>query len=1476
MTASVAGRKAPEVQSPDVAPRYPLTAAQRRAWFRYLCEPGSAVHNFRAVYELAGPVDADRLRRAFDALAIRHDVLRSTFAEAADGEPSRVISGVAPRWDTVDLADLSPGAARRRAEVLLRRDAMRPFDLRIEAPLRITLIHRNGDDAIIALSAHAIAFDDESLSVVASDISALYTDHSAKLPAISPQSTPDSSASTDVTFWRRQFQPLPEPVDLSGGIRSTPSREAVRIRVDAGAEIETANQFAASGGFPLQAVLLSVYAVLIQRYTGAADFAIAVGTSTRDAGSANSIGCYANTMLLRAGVDPGESFAELVTRVDAALSDADTHRAVGIDDVVRALNPTRSRYRDGMEQVVRLGFSMVDRSGVLALDGNRASLRHAGPTLVGVPIQLSVDVGVDGAALVLDAQTGHLDDAMVEQVLRHFRRLVESASREPSCAVAELDMLGDAERANIIARSTGVQARPAAGTLVDLVSARAESDSLAIVSDVAVNECGLTYRDLDAQSNQLARNLIARGIGTEDLVGLRLSGSAEFVVAMLAVLKSGAAYLPIDPAYPEGRIEHLIADAKPRIVIDAAALADAQAQARTESVDRVTDAERVRPLMADNLAYVMYTSGSTGTPKGVPVSHAAICDHITGFGAQWDLTAAARVLQISSVSFDASMLDLFVTLNHGATLVVPDAERIRDMSYLAEVITRHRISVLHVVPSLLRALLALPESREWRDLTHVPVGGEALPGDVADRFAAVYEADLRNYYGPTEAVVSATHYSIRDIQGSQIVPIGQPNRNVTAYILDERLQLVADNVVGEIYLGGPQLARGYLSRPTMTAEHFVADPFCSGRRLYRTGDLARRSHRGDIEFVGRADQQVKIRGHRVELGEIAATLNSHPTVRDAVVVVDDDHDPLGGLTAYLTAADTEIDLAELRAYAAKTLPDYMIPGRYAVLADIPRSVAGKLDKATLPPAQRVGTRDRRRPKSRAERRIAEIFAELLGAEEVSADDSFFELGGHSLIASRLVNTLRTEFGVATAIRDLFEHPTVAGLAALVEAAPKTLPTRRAPAIRSYARTGQVPPSPAQHIASAHGGDAQVRATVTFDAEPDSALVANALSEVVARHEILGMAPIDFSVERVEADDLATVLVEDERRGFDLGSEKLWRARLFTDGTTGVFTLAMHRSITDSWSLQVIVDELAHAYGRHEDAAPRPGRAAAEFDYTDHVYWQAECVEIFAAEVDRLDAMLASIPEPTLLLSDTEIAGGQDISPDPANFEIDAGLRRRLRGLATADGASEFMFYQAMVAVALNALGAGTTIALAGSVSGRADAAMATMVGPLSGVLVLRHDLSGSPTLRMVLEQSRDAALGAYGVGDLPAEVLAAQAIAQQRSRPNVWATVEVREENWPSQVQFGPGLLGEVRTSRIGPGDGLRFEFIDAPHGGFQVRVTAGDSGYRHGELDVFARTVKRALETFADHPNHGLAELAEAARDFVDFSVEGHNDENA
>ncbi|MBF6171472.1 amino acid adenylation domain-containing protein [Nocardia blacklockiae] len=1015
----------------------PLSAGPRRVWFLQTRDPEDTTLHRCAVYRLRGAVAVDRLRSALTALAVRHEILCSTYVSDAEGEPYRVVPGtVTPAWQELDVAELTGAGQARRLEVLVRRAAGRPFDLTAESPLRCLLIRTAPDDYVFALIAHAIGWDDESWRVCCDEVSRAY--NGATLGPV-PASVEDHSAASEdgVEYWRRTLRPLPQPLELparSVPVASVSPRAERRARDLSPRLVERAEAFARARGTTLFAVLLAAYDMLLHRYTAATDFLVSVPVSLR--GGREGIGYFGNSLLLRAAVHPTDTFAETTAAVTDAVSAAWTHRGVGIDRVIRAVNPERGGGRDGLEQLVRAAFEVRERPACFALDGVESELLELGGPSTRIPLSVTVVLDAAGARVEAEYQADLFEDRIVEQLLAHYVRLLETAPADPRRRIGDLDMFGGEDRAGILARSHGELVAAEPTTLVALFEERvaAAPDATALVDTVA-GDREYRYDQLDRRANRLAHGLIRQGVGAEDLVGLRLTTSVDFVVAVLAVLKAGAAYLPIDPAYPEERIALLVADARPGLVLGHTELRAAEESAAALPEHAPTDADRVRPLRPDNLAYVIYTSGSTGVPKGVPVAHAAIADHVIGFRAQWGMSARDRLLQSSSVSFDASLLDLFVTLSLGACLVVPKPDAFRDIPYVADLIARCGVTVLHMVPSLLRTFLMLPEVNEWRALRHVPVGGEALHGEVADRFAGVFDAELRNHYGPTEAVVSATHLTVDGPQGTRIVPIGHPNRNVYVYLLDERLQLVPAGVVGEIYLGGTQLARGYLGRSAATAERFVADPFQPGRRLYRTGDLARRNVRGELEFLGRADEQVKVRGYRIELGEVEATVASHPAVAQCVATALPDKEFGTVLAAYLVPHDgAVVEVDAVRAHAAAVLPEYMVPTAFAVIEEIPLTEHGKLDRRALPRPARAGVELYREPVTATEIRLAELFGELFGVDRVGADDSFFDLGGHSLLAARLLAAIHAEFDVEVAVRVLFETPTVGGLAALVEAA----------------------------------------------------------------------------------------------------------------------------------------------------------------------------------------------------------------------------------------------------------------------------------------------------------------------------------------------------------------------------------------------------------------------------------------------------------
>lgn len=1243
-----------------------LSVAQRRLWFVQYRDAADTSLNVGVAYRLDGAVDPARLRRAFDAVVARHEILRTTYELGADGEPvARHHAAGEVAWREVELGQLTGRILDRRVQVLARREFGLPFDLSSDCPLRVTLLRSADDVHILLLTVHHICWDDESWPVLFGELSALYDASDAdpaSLPPLARQylDLPDADGPDDLAFWRNHLTPPPEPIALPGASHSDERGSALTDRPidpDLAGRVEAFARAHAVSPFTVYAAATDV---LVHRITGARDFTVAVPVTHRPDGSAELIGYFGNTLLLRTRLDPTDSFADVTATAGARLLNGFAHQSTPVDTVVSELNPGRAG-GDGLAELVTLSLSVRGESAGPTLSGVRATaLRDVGTPNDQLPLEFTVVTGAH-PRLELEYSTGILTDELATGLADAYLYVLDRAVAQPGIPVRDLELLDPTTRARVLAASTGHQTNRSDVTVVDLIAtvAAARPDHEAVVAD----DVSLTYRQLTERSRKLAHWLIRSGIGPEDLVGLRMGGSVEFVVAALAVLESGAAYLPIDPEYPDDRVAFLIADAAPRVVLDRDDLARAEAAADllgTDVLGSVDDA-RIVPLRPDNLAYVIYTSGSTGTPKGVPVAHNAIADHLVGFGAGEVLTGDDRLVQTSSVSFDASMFEVFCTLSVGATLVIPKPNAVQDISYMADLLVRQRVTVMHMVPTLLSTLLLVPEVKQWTMLRTVPVGGEAMSGEVADAFTSTFDAALSNNYGPTEAVVAATHFPVDGPQGNRIVPIGTPNTNVTSYVLDAGLHLVPDGVVGEIYLGGAQLARGYLGRPALTAGRFVADPFHFGGRLYRTGDLARRNADGDLEFVGRADEQVKIRGYRIELGEIEAALGSHPDVAHAVVLVDSDAAGARLIAHLVPEAHTGgvLDLDDILRHTRAAVPEYMVPSALGTIAEVPLTVHGKLDREALPIIS-VSPRSDRAPSTPTEKRVAAVYAEIFGHDEIGAESSFFDLGGHSLLAARLVTILAAEFGIDVDVRLALDHPTVAGLAGAVvtavqhefgidldemgdlddiaglgdvDATGEDNPSHRAAAPVSgrplVCRVDEPDPIPLsfsqlamwfQQRFEGAGAAGNIPLALRLDGPLDIGALHAALGDVVARHATLRTTFAErdgLPTARIHAQvrlDLPIVdvaspgardaeLAAGRAHEFDLATAPLIAPKLLRESETRhTLALVVHHMVIDHWSTDVLIADLITGYqarvaGRAAQFTPLP------LTYTDYAVWQ---------------------------------------------------------------------------------------------------------------------------------------------------------------------------------------------------------------------------------------------------------------------------------
>jgi amino acid adenylation domain-containing protein len=934
-------------------------------------------------------------------------------------------------------------------------------------------------------------------------------------------------------------------------------------------------------------------------------------------------------------------------------------------------------------------------------------------------------------------------------------------------------------------------------TLGELFAAQAARtpNAVAVVSE----DVSLSYAELDARANRLARYLVARGAGPERLVAVAMERSAEMIVAVLGVLKAGAAYLPIDPAYPADRIAFMLADAAPAAILTsrdmvATALGAAsdragsgvsgellimmddpavQAAVATLPGTGLSDADRVAPLPG-HPAYVIYTSGSTGRPKGVAVEHRSAAWLASWAASTFGPDRFGRVLASTSLSFDVSVFELFGPLVCGGCVEV-----VQDVLVLAR--GGWSGSLISTAPSAMAGVLAAAETSATAQT--VVLAGEALTGPVLRAVrAAVPGARVVNAYGPTEATVYATAGEVAEGDlGEGSVPIGRPLPGARAHVLDDGLRPVPVGVTGELYIAGAGLARGYLNRPGLTAERFVACPFGTGERMYRTGDLVRWSDDGQLQFLGRVDDQVKIRGLRIEPGEIAAVLAAQPGVGQAAVVAREDRPGDLQLVGYVVPAPgSRVDPVALRQEAARTLPGYMVPAAVVVMDALPLTVSGKLDRRALPApdfSARAGGQD---PATPQEALLCELFAQVLGVDRVGVEDNFFDLGGHSLLATRLISRVRSVLGVELDIRVVFENPTVQSLARSLLAAGRARP----PLQRVVDRPERLPLSFSQQrlwFMNEYDGPSAIfnvpfawRLHGGLDAEA----LAAALRDVVGRHEALrtvfavadgqpyqrvmdpSVAVPQVTVAAADEASLPGLLEQAVQYVFDLAGELPVRAWLFRLGPREhVLVLVMHHTASDGWSAGVLVRDLSEAY-RARLQGRAPGWAELPVQYADYTLWQRRLLDgdqdrdgVLARQLEYWRSALAGLPDQLELPADRPRPAQPSHRGGLVPLELDAGLHQRLEELARTHRVTVFMVLQAGLAVLLSRCGAGTDIPIGTMVAGRTDEAVHDLVGFFGNTLVLRLDLSGDLSFGELLGRVRELDLAAFAHQDVPFERL---------------------------------------------------------------------------------------------------------------------------
>jgi amino acid adenylation domain-containing protein len=1443
-------RRAGQVDSPATPQpiprdgRTPLSFAQHRLWFLDQLQPGNPAYNIGLGFRLRGNLNLPALAAALSTVVWRHEILRTVFS-SAQGEPAQIAgtsSGI--EIPAVDLKDLPETARASVLQSLAAEAAQRPFDLSRGPLMRALLVRTAPAEHTVILMLHHIVTDGWSTRILLGEIVELYQaavqQRRADLPDL-PVQYADFAAwqlewlrgevlDSQLAYWQQRLAGLPVlqlPTDYPRPALQT-FRGATQPVLLSVATLERLAVLGRRRGASLFMTLMAAFDLFLARLTGSRDIAVGFPVAGRTRPEVeNLIGLFVNTLVLRTDLSGAPGFEQIVERVQGEVLVASAFQELPFEKLVESLQVERDLSQNPLFPVM-----------LILQNRPRRDLEIEGLTLSTLPVDtgtakfdLSLDLVETANGLVgaLEYNSDLFAAATMARWARHFVNLVEAALVSPARPFVELDLLGEAERRQILAdwNATGTpyRLRPLHRLVEEQVARTPEAIALVYGED------RLTYAELDRLAGLWADHLRGLGVGPDVPVGICCERSLEMVIGPLAILKAGGAYLPLDPSYPTERLAFVLRDAGLRLVLTQqrllAGLPEGSDYLCLETPPWSGEPETA-PAGADidlaNLAYVIYTSGSTGFPKGAMISHGGIANRLLWMQEAYRLGADDKVLQKTPYTFDVSVWEFFWPLLAGATLVVARPEGHRDSAYLASLIATEQITTVHFVPSMLQIFLEEPKAADCRSLRRILCSGESLPVEVSNRCLARFASfgtELHNLYGPTEASVDVSFWACRPAERLPATPIGKPIANLRLQIVDADFQPVPVGVPGELLIGGIGLGRGYLGRPDLTAERFVPDPFSgeSGGRLYRTGDLARFLPGGDVDFRGRIDFQVKIRGFRIELGEIEAALERHRAVLQAVVVTLE----VAGdqrLVAYVVPADGEAPQpAALRVALAETLPEYMVPAAIVLLEAFPLSANGKVNRRALSPPETLqdDRGDPSAPRTPVEEILAGLWERLLGRSPIGRNESFFNLGGHSLLATQILSRVRDDLGVELALRTFFEKPTLAELADAIESA-RGLRQRAVPPLRPRSRDGVLPLSFAQErvwfVEQLVPDNPVYNISLVFGllGELNVPALAAAFSEIVRRHEalrttfrerdgapvqIVGPASpvpapvIDLSglVETLRPEVSRRLQVEEARRAFDLTRGPLLRIRLLRlSAAEYVVFFTVHHIVSDAWSMDLFGRELAAHY-----AACVAGMASTlpelPVQYADYAAWQRECLtgEVLQQELGVWAARLAGLPNLDLPVDSTRppvqaFHGGRrsQVLPD--------GTVERLRALGSASGVTPFMALLAVFEALVGRYSSQQDAGIGFPIANRRWTEVEPVIGFFVNILVLRMDLAGDPPFSELLKRVRETALDAYMHQDVPFELLVSHLQPERDLSRNPLVQVAFQWHQSPGGQEEMPGL----------------------------------------------------------------------------------------
>ncbi len=1512
---------------PNTLTTHPLSYGQQALWLISRLAPESAAYNVASAVRIRSRVDALAMRRAFQKLIERHPSLRTTFNEI-EGTPVAVLcEEVAVSFDFEDVSSCSEARLNKHLTTL----ALQPFDLEIGPLFRVSLFRRSKEEYVLLWVAHHIVVDFWSLAILVHELGEIYEadQHGRAESLASVSETYSSYASWQAemlkgpegqrlrSYWEKQLGGTLPVLNLPGDHPRPAVQTYHGSSYDFEFDIELTQKLKTLGknhDATLYMTVLAAFQVLLYRYTGQEDILVGSPAAARSrAAFSNVVGYFVNPLVLRADLSGNPTFTQFLRSVRRTVLDAFAHQDYPFPLLVKQLQPERDVSRSPLFQVtfVLQQAQLLKEQGLaaFALGQAGAPLRLGELDLETMALEqrvaqfdLSLITAEIGGRLraSLEYNTDIFEETAIAQMARQFHVMLKGLVANPWQSISSLPLLSDEDRRQVLVEwnDTGRE-YPHPSCLHELFEQQVARtpEHVAVVFDKE----RVSYRELNERANQWAHYLRRRGAGPESLVGIMMERSATMVVALLGILKAGGSYLPLDPDYPAERLSFMLSDAGVEVLLTEQHLLErlpstsaslVLVDAEREAIEQESRANPVSGVEADNLAYVLYTSGSTGQPKGAMLAHGEVVNCVLWMQETYELGERDRMLCKTTLNFDPSVWEIFWPLMVGSRIVIATAEAQLDSAALLQTIIKEKVTVAYFVPSMLALFLVEAEVPAATSLRQVICGGESLSIELVKRFYEVLpQATLHHSYGPTETAIAASEIVCDRDSVHTVMPIGRPLANTQLYVLDQQLQPTPIGVLGELFIGGAGLGRGYLKRPEVTADRFVPDCFSDtpGARLYRTGDLVRYLRDGNLQFHGRTDTQVKLRGLRIELGEIEAAIMAHEKVHGAAVVVHGDQTGEKSLVGYVvTTEGASLAAAELRQQLSQKLPAYMVPATLVFLPELPLMPNGKIDLNALPKLDllsRTSEESYTAPSDQIEEMLVEIWAAVLGLERVGINDSFFELGGHSLLAAQAIARVQKAFKRELPLRLIFQFPTVAAFAEQMTAITKedlAVP----PPFEPISRAEDLPLSSAQQRLwfldqLEPGCHYNMPGAVRISGPLDRVALEKSLSEIVRRHEVLrttfplkgaeavqivaAPAPLTLPVTdlsklplRERDAQLDEMLTLEAHEPFDLARGPLLRMKLIRQsGDEHVLLVTMHHIVSDGWSLDLFLRELALLYQAYAEGMESP-LPPLPVQYADFASWQRTWLqdEKLSSLLDYWMKQLNGAPRVLELPTDHMRPAARSNNGARQSVMLPESLTGDLKRLSREEGVTLFMVLAAAFKVLLYRYSGQTDIVIGTVSANRNRTDLEGLIGFFVNTLVLRTDLSETRTFRALLGKIRETVIDACTHQDLPFEKLVEELQPERDvSRPPLFQVMVVQQKQLTPELESAGICFRPVELHTMTTKFDLVLNFAEVDQ---ELRLTLEYS------TDLFeATTIRRmlghlhtVLEGAVTNPDAQISEL--------------------